>query len=103
MAARADERKKLERLCRTISRPAVSEARLSLTSGGLVRYALKTPDSDGATHVLFGPMDFIARLGPKLLCPGPLIRSGSYAAPRRCHSRRYDFPMGLIPPLFQAA
>jgi hypothetical protein len=38
VAARADERKKLERLCRYISRPAVSEARLSLTAGGLVRY-----------------------------------------------------------------
>ncbi len=32
VAARADERKKLERLCRYISRPAVSEKRLSLTS-----------------------------------------------------------------------
>jgi hypothetical protein len=31
VAARADERNKLERLCRYISRPAVSEARLSLT------------------------------------------------------------------------
>ena len=43
VAARADERKKLERLCRYISRPAVSEARLSLTAGGHVRYQLKTP------------------------------------------------------------
>ena len=31
VAAKADERKKLERLCRYISRPAVSEKRLSLT------------------------------------------------------------------------
>ncbi len=43
VAARADERKKLERLCRYISRPAVSEKRLSLTRGGNVRYQLKTP------------------------------------------------------------
>ncbi len=43
VAARADERKKLERLCRTISRPAVSEKRLSLTPKGNVRYQLKTP------------------------------------------------------------
>ena len=41
VAARADERKKLERLCRYISRPAVSEKRLSLTRGGNVRYQLK--------------------------------------------------------------
>ncbi len=43
VAARADERKKLERLCRYISRPAVSEQRLSLTPNGNVRYQLKTP------------------------------------------------------------
>ena len=54
---------KLERLCRyIISRPAVPEARLSLTAGGLVRYQLKTPYSDGTTHVLFEALDFIARL-----------------------------------------
>ena len=43
VAARADERKKLERLRRYISRPAFSEKRLSLTSNGNVRYQLKTP------------------------------------------------------------
>ena len=53
MAARADERKKLERLCRYISRPAVSEKRLSLTQNGNVRYQLKTPYRDGTTHVIF--------------------------------------------------
>ena len=35
--------KKLERLCRYITRPAVSEKRLSLTPNGNVRYPLKTP------------------------------------------------------------
>ena len=62
VAARADERSKLERLCRYISRPAVSQARLSLTPSGLVRYQLKTPYSDGTTHVLFELLDFIAWL-----------------------------------------
>ena len=38
---RADERKKLERLCRYIARPAVSEKRLSLTDNGNVRYDVK--------------------------------------------------------------
>jgi hypothetical protein len=71
VAARADERKKLERLCRTISRPAVSQARLSLTPGGLVRYQLNTPYADGTTHVLFEPLDFIARLAA--LVPKPRV------------------------------
>ena len=43
VAARTDERRKLERLCRTISRPANSEKRLSLTPSGYERYELKTP------------------------------------------------------------
>jgi hypothetical protein len=38
VAAQAWERAKLERLCRYISRPAVSEKRLSLTSAGNIRY-----------------------------------------------------------------
>ncbi len=43
VAARADERQKLERLCRYISRPAIAEQRLSLTPNGNFRYQLKTP------------------------------------------------------------
>ena len=62
MAARADQRNKLERLCRTISRPALSQARLSLTPGAHVRYQLKTPYRDATTHALFEPLDFLARL-----------------------------------------
>ena len=38
VAARADQRQKLERLCRYISRPAIAEQRLSLTPNGNVRY-----------------------------------------------------------------
>jgi hypothetical protein len=71
VAARADERKKLERLCRYISRPAVSEQRLSLTPNGNVRYQLKTPHRDGTTHVIFEPLDFIARLAA--LVPKPRV------------------------------
>ena len=71
VAAWADERKKLERLCRYISRPAVSEKRLSLTRGGNVRYQLKTPYRDGTTHVIFEPLDFIARLAA--LVPKPRV------------------------------
>jgi len=58
----ANERQKLERLCRYISRPAVSEKRLSLAPNGNIRYRLKTPYKDGTTHVIFEPLDFIAKL-----------------------------------------
>jgi ribosomal protein S27E len=43
VAIRANERAKLERLCRYITRPAVSTKRLSLTRNGQIRYELKTP------------------------------------------------------------
>jgi len=43
VAARADQRQKLKRLCRHISWPAVAEKRLSLTPNGNLRYQLKTP------------------------------------------------------------
>ena len=71
VAARAKERKKLERLCRYISRPAVSEKRLSLTPTGNIRYQLKTPYRDGTTHVIFEPLDFIAWLAA--LVPKPCV------------------------------
>ena len=38
VAAKANERAKLERLCRYITRPAVSTKRLSMTRNGRVRY-----------------------------------------------------------------
>ena len=71
VAAQAWERDKLERLCRYISRPAVSEKRLSLTSAGNIRYQLKAPYGDGTTHVIFNPLDFIAKLAS--LVPKPKI------------------------------
>jgi hypothetical protein len=71
VAARADERNKLERLCRYISRQAVSEKRLSITPNGNVCYQLKTPYRDGTIHVIFEPLDFIARLAA--LVPKPSV------------------------------
>jgi hypothetical protein len=74
--ARRDQRKKLERLCRYICRPAVSEKRLAMTSGGRIRYQLKTPYRDGTTHVFFQPLDFIARLAA--LVPKPRVNLTRY-------------------------
>lgn len=71
VAARAHQRKKVERLCRYIARPAIAEKRLSLTSNGKVRYELKTPFRNGTTHVIFEPLDFIARLAA--LVPKPRV------------------------------
>jgi len=69
VAAEAHESQKLERLCRYIARPAISEKRLSLSPQGRVRYQLKTPWRNGTTHVEFEPVEFIAKLAA--LVPPP--------------------------------
>ena len=69
--AEGHQRDKLERLCRYVSRPAVSEKRLALTPNVHVRYELKTPYRNGTTHVIFEPMDFMAKLAA--LVPNPLV------------------------------
>ncbi len=71
VATKTNERAKLERLCRYITRPAVSTKRLSITRNGRVRYELKTPWRNGTTHVIFEPLDFISRL--VALVPKPRI------------------------------
>ena len=71
VATQAHQRNKLERICRYVARPAVSEKRLALTRDGRVRYELKTPYNDGTTHVIFEPLDFIARLAA--LVPKPRV------------------------------
>lgn len=69
VAAEAHESHKLEKLCRYITRPAISEKRLSISPQGRVRYALKTPWRNGTTHVEWDAVDFIAKLAA--LVPPP--------------------------------
>jgi hypothetical protein len=76
VAAKTRERDKLEHLCHYITKPAVSEKRLSLTAHGKVRYELKTPYHDGTTHVIFEPVDFRARLAA--LVPKPRVNLTRY-------------------------
>ena len=82
VVAEPHRRDKLERFCRYVSRPAVSEKRMALTPNGKTRYPLKTPCRDGTTHVIFEPLDFIARLAA--LAPKPRVNLS------RCH--------GVFPP-----
>ncbi|MGQ0834785.1 MAG: transposase, partial [Gammaproteobacteria bacterium] len=88
IAIGGDESEKLERLCRYISRPSLAPARLALTAGGAVRYSLKTPYRDGTTHVLFEPLDFLARLAA--LVPPPRVHltrfHGLFAPHNRLHA-----------------
>jgi hypothetical protein len=71
VAAQTYQRRKLERLCRYIARPAVSTERMALTDQGNIRYTLKTPYRDGTTHIVLEPLDFMARLAA--LVPKPRV------------------------------
>jgi len=74
VAAGADDRKKVQRLCRYIARPPIPTCRASLTGQGQAPCIPKTPYREGTTHAVFEPLDFIPRLAA--LVPGP----GSHAA-----------------------
>jgi hypothetical protein len=80
------ERKKLERLCRYITRPAISEKRLSITPAGNIRYQLKTPYRDGTTHVVFEPLDFLSKLAA-LALRGPTETESKPDSIPRCLCR----------------
>ena len=71
VACKSNQRRKLERLCRYITRPAIAEQRLRLSSNGNVIVGLKTPYDDGTTHVVLSPLEFIGRLAA--LVPRPRV------------------------------
>jgi hypothetical protein len=76
------ERAKLERLCRYITRPALANDRIKVNATGQVELKLKTPWSDGTTHQVMSPLEFMQRLAA--LVPRPrlhLIRYHGVLAP----------------------
>ena len=80
----ARQRRKLERLCRYITRPPIASKRLSMDRQGRVVYRYRRPFRDGSTHVVFEPLDFMARLAA--LVPRPrlnLTRFHGVFAPRK--------------------
>jgi hypothetical protein len=85
-----NQRDKLERLCRTITRPAIAHERLTRNKEGQslpprrrgVVLKLKTPYRDGTTHIILSPLEFMQRLAA--LVPRPrlnLIRFHGVLAP----------------------
>ena len=102
VATQAHERDKLERVCRYITRPAVSARRLSLTATGTIRYCLKTPYRDGTTHVMllrascpppFGPASGCSKSLPAILSSHWILCTGCTV----CRGRRKR-RSGLVTP-----
>ncbi len=78
----ANDRKRLEQLCRYITRPALSDERVQLNAAGPLELKLKTPWRDGTTHLVMSPLEFMQRLAA--LVPRPrlhLIRFHGVLAP----------------------
>lgn len=67
----ANDRGRLERTCRYALRPPVAHERIHLTNAGQVLLELRHRWSDGTTHVLFDPIEFLERLAA--LTPRPRI------------------------------
>jgi hypothetical protein len=84
VACKAVQRKKLERLCRYITRPAIAEQRLSLANNGNVIVELKSPYDDGTTHVILSPLEFLSRL--VALVPRPRANLTRFDSEHPCSS-----------------
>ena len=82
VAVPAQDRKRLERLCRYVARPPIAIDRLEALPEGRLAYRLKTRWRDGTTHVLMERHELLERLAP--LIPPP-----------RAHQVRYH---GLLAP-----
>jgi len=67
----ADERKRLEQLCRYITRPALASERVQCNAAGQVVLKLKTPWRDGTTHIVMSPLEFMQCLAA--LVPRPRL------------------------------
>jgi hypothetical protein len=76
VAAKADERDKLEKICRYIARPAIAEGRLSLSDSGDVIYRFKKPWDDGTAAIKMSPMELMEKLAA--LVPRPRIHLTRY-------------------------
>lgn len=94
----ASDSKRLEQLCRYITRPALSDERVQCNATGQVELKLKTPWRDGTTHLVMSPLEFMRRRAA--LVPRPRlhpIRFHGVLAPN-AKLRALVVPQGLAQP-----
>jgi hypothetical protein len=72
----ARDRRRLERLCRYMARPALAIDRLEATADGRLAYRLKSRWRDGTTHILMERYELLERLAP--LIPPPRAHQVRY-------------------------
>ena len=77
-----DDRSRLERLCRYGIRPPLAAGKLCVLDKETLSFSLKTPWSDGTTHLVLSPLELIEKLAA--LIPPPrlnLVRYHGVLAP----------------------
>ncbi len=72
----AGERKRLEKLCRYVARPPISNELLEELSDGRIAYKLKRPRQDGTAAVVFEPAELLERMAA--LVPPPRVHQVRY-------------------------
>jgi len=81
---KAHERDRLEKLLRYLGRGPVSHERISLSEGGNILYELKN-SYDGASHVMFSPIEFIEKLAS--IIPPPYRHQVNYYGCLSSHNK----------------
>jgi len=85
MRIEAEDRAGLERLCRYVMRPPLATGRLRLIDADHLTFRLKTPWSDGTTHLLLSPLKRIEKLAA--LIPPPRLNLVRYHGVLAPHAR----------------
>ncbi len=101
VAVPAQDRRRLERLCRYVARPPLAHDRLELRPDGRLTLRLKTRWRDGTTHIVMERHELLERLVP--LIPPPRVHQVRYhgvLAP--CASARDRIVPGPRPPRARA-
>jgi hypothetical protein len=85
VAVDGEDRERLEQLCRYLLRPAVAQDRLRLNQDGRIVLELKNAWADGTSHLVFEPLDLLARLAA--LVPRPRVNLILYHGVLAPHAR----------------
>ncbi len=92
VATNKGEKEKLERICRYITRPPISENRLSVNTNGQVVYTLKTPYDNGTTQIIMEPLEFMEKLAA--LVPRPRVHLTRFHG---CLAPNYKYRKVIVP------
>jgi Putative transposase len=84
----ANDRARLEHLCRYLLRPPLVQDRLRLHADGRVAIRLKRAWRDGTTHLVLEPLELLARLAA--LTPRPEVNLLLYHGLLAPHARGHD-------------